>query len=151
MIVPEAVAELVRGQPQVGGDEQVFPLLTVDAAGFPHVALLSRAELDVDGAGARLLAAVAAVTTGRNLRRDRRAGLIAVEGTTAHELKLEVVELLEHDGMLGLAFAIVEHEADSLGIPLRPMRFPATDHVAVLERWDRSAALLARLGASTAD
>lgn len=150
MSVPDPVAALVRGRPEVGAEEQVFPLLTVDDDGYPHVALLSRAELDVDGAGDRLLAAVAAITTGRNLRRDGRAGLIAVEGTTAHELKLQLVERIEDGVMLGLSFEVLEHEADSLGIPLEPMRFHATDDVAALERWDDCAELLARLGAADA-
>jgi hypothetical protein len=148
--VPEPVAALVRGRPQVGREEQVFPFLTVDDDGHPHVALLSRAELDTDATGDRLLAAVAATTTGRNLRRDGRAGLIAVEGTTAHELKLELVHVIEDEAMLGLAFEVVEHEADSLGIPLEPMRFHATDRVAALERWDHCAELLAQLGAAVA-
>lgn len=31
----------------VGSDQQAFPLLTVDDAGFPYVSLISRAELCV--------------------------------------------------------------------------------------------------------
>lgn len=47
MIPPEVVTALA-GQPVVGSWKSMFPLLTVDGSGFPHVCLLSRAELRAD-------------------------------------------------------------------------------------------------------
>ena len=38
---------MLEGAPVVGAREQAFPFITVDAGGFPHPALLSRAELEV--------------------------------------------------------------------------------------------------------
>jgi hypothetical protein len=147
MTVPVEVAALIRGRPQVGDEEQAFPLLTVDEIGFPHVALLSRAELDVASDLSALFAVVASRRTSGNLERDRKAGLSAVEGTTAHYLKLEVGEFRRDEGLAATVLHVVDHVADSLGIPLEPIRFPATGEVAAIERWNRSEAVLKRLGA----
>jgi hypothetical protein len=144
-MVPEAVVRLVSGPAQRGRREQAFPFLTVDEPGFPHVALLSRAELDASAGHAFLLAAVASQRTVRNVERDLRAGLIAAEGTTAHYLKLAVVDLLREPPLMGMVLRVVDHVADSIGIPLEPMRFTASDAVAVMEQWDRSRAMLAEL------
>ena len=84
MSVPAGLARLLAGRPAIGAREQAFPFLTVDEGGFPHVALLSRAEVGVSPDGSEVLAVVAGRRTRANLERDRRAGLIAVGGTTAH-------------------------------------------------------------------
>lgn len=143
--VPEAVTSLLAGRPEPGRDDQAFVFLTVDAVGFPHVALLSRAELDVSPAGDAVLAVVASRRTRQNLERDGRATLVAVSGDTAHYLKLELVRSLEGSGQLGCVLRPVEHVADSLGIPLSPLGYLPTRELAELETWQQSAALLAQL------
>lgn len=145
MTVPAEVAGLLRGRPQVGEAEQAFPFMTVDGSGFPHVALLSRAELDITADNSALLAAVYSRRTRRNVERDGRAGLIAVEGTTAHYLKLEAVNFSQDEGLAGMVFRVSDHTADSLGIALDPIRFTPTEEIARSERWDRSQELLNRL------
>jgi hypothetical protein len=143
--VPAAVAELLRGFPDVGSDEQAFPFLTVDDRGYPHVALLSRSEMDVSPVGDEVLAVIASPRTCANLRRDGRAGLIAVGGESAHYLKLHVVRTDEVDGLMGWALEVDEHKEDTLGIPLVPMGFPATAEVAQMEHWEASAEVLRQL------
>lgn len=145
MIVPEVVAVLLDGRPTIGVEEQAFPFLTVDDAGFPHVALLSRAELGPSADRGELFAVLRSSRTRRNLRRDGRCGLIAFEGMTAHYLKLEVRDLADEDGFLGLVLEVVHHKADSLGIGLHPVTFTPTDTVAAVEHWDRTRAVLERL------
>ena len=145
-MIPDVVLSTLAGQPVPGVPEQAVPLLTVDQAGFPHVCLLSRAELEADQHEVR--AAVASTRTRANLERDGRACLVVVEDTTAHYLKLRVTRRLEVAGRLALAFELEEHRADSLGIPLEPMRFTPTAALAELEHWDKSAEALEAARAS---
>jgi len=143
--VPEELAELLEGTPDVDAHEQAFPFLTVDEHGFPHVALLSRSELDVGPGRAEVLVAVGSPRTRANLRRDGRAGLVAVAGTVAHYAKLRVVRSIEVQGLLGCALAVVEHKGDSLGVPLEPIGFRTSAEIARLERWEVSARVLRAL------
>lgn len=142
--LPEPVAILLRAGVQVGEPAQAFPLLTVDAAGHPHVALLSARELDVAGDGA-VHAALASPTTRANLSRDGRATVLAIEGTTAHTVKLQVRRTLELEGVMGVVFDTVSHKADSIGIDLSPVSFVPTEDLGRLEHWDRTARVLAEL------
>lgn len=143
--VPEPLARMLHGRPAAGQREQAFPFLTVDGAGYPHVALLSRAELGVSRDGREVLAVIASTRTVANLGRDGRAGLIAVEGTTAHYAKLGVTRTIAGGAVTGYAMTVTEHKADSLGIALTPVTFTPTEELASLEHWDASDALLGRL------
>lgn len=126
----------------MGRREQAFPFLTVDEGGFPHVALLSRAEIEISTDASEILAVVASERTRANLCRDGRAGLIAVNGTVASYVKLRVVRTLDAGQALGCAMTIAEYKADSLGIPLRPVSFVTTAEIAQMESWDASERLL---------
>jgi hypothetical protein len=54
--------------------------------------------------------------------------------------------LAEDDGRtLAVSFAVEATEADTLGIPLRPMMFQSSAYVRDRERWDDNRALLGRL------
>jgi hypothetical protein len=143
MTVPDDLERLLRGFPAVGADEQAFPFLTVDDNGFPHPALLSRAELEPGGGG--ILAVIASPNTRANLQRDGRATLIAVHGTTAHYAKLRMARSWTADDLLGCEFHVSHHKRDSLGIPLAPIGFHTTAEIAEHEHWVRTAALLRRL------
>jgi len=145
MTVPAALAGLLDGRPTVGTREQAFMFLTVDQAGFPHVALLSRAELAVSPDGREVLAVVAGRRTRANLERDGRAGLVAVEGTTAHYAKLRVVRTIDAGESIGCAMTLAGYQADTLGIPLSPVSFVTTAGLARLEDWAASDRLLRRL------
>jgi hypothetical protein len=148
--VPGELARLLAGRPDIGAAEQAFPFLTVDEAGFPHVALLSRAEVDVTPDGSELLAVITSSRTRANLARDGRAGLIAVAGTVAHYAKLRVVRAIETPAAIGCVMQVTEYKADSLGIPLSPIGFVTTAEIARLEDWDASEQLLSRLAARRA-
>lgn len=148
--LPAALAALLAGRPAADSTEQAFPLLTVDAAGFPHVALLSRAEVEVSPAGDALLAAIASERTRANLLRERRCTVIAVGGQTAHYAKFTVSATLSAPPLLGCELRLADYKADSLGIDLSPAEYTATSGLAQLEHWDRSQALLDRLAAGSA-
>src|SRR5258708_5426608 len=135
MTVPGELARLLTGRPDIGAAEQAFPFLTVDEAGFPHAALLSRAEVDVTPDGSAALAVIASRRTRANITRDGHAGLIAVAGTTAHYVKLSVLRAIETPAAIGCVMRVTEHKADSLGIPLSPIRFVTTPEIAHLEDW----------------
>lgn len=143
--VPGQLAELLTGAPGIGEHEQAFPFLTVDEAGFPHVALLSRNELDVSPGREEVLVALYSTHTRANLGRDGRAGLIAIGGPVAHYAKLRVTRSLEMEGLLGCALELVALKEDSYGIPLEPIGFRTTEEVARLDRWDVSARVLRTL------
>lgn len=145
--LPPEVARLLTGIPEINGDEQAFPFLTVDDAGYPHVALLSRRELEPQADGDTLLAVVASPRTRANLERDGRACLVAVDGDVAYSVKLQLVRSLLEPDAIAAAFAVVEHKADSAGLPLTGIRFRPTPELVRLEHWDRTAELLIRLAA----
>lgn len=145
MDVPKDLARLLEGRPDVESSEQAFPFLTVDEAGFPHVALLSRSEIDVPPDRSQLRVAIASAGTIANLRRTERAGLIAIDGTVAHYAKLRVVRTIEMANLLGCALTVEHHKRDSAGIPMEPITFATSAELARQERWDDSARVLAAL------
>lgn len=148
MTVPADLARLLTGRPDADGAEQAFPFLTVDEAGFPHVALLSRAELDVTPDGSDVIAVIASSRTRANLGRDGRAGLIAIGGIVAHYAKLSVTRAIDTPAALGCVLRVTEHKADSLGIPLSPIGFVTTAEIARMEDWDASERLMRQLAMS---
>jgi hypothetical protein len=145
MRLDSEVAGVLTQPVAVGADAQAFPLITVDADGFPHVALVSGAELAVRARDGALLVAVRGSGTRTNLERDRRGALIAVAGTVAHELKLRVVDGVHEPAASAFALLVEQHKRDTLGIALTPISFPVTRELAELEDWALSRALLGRL------
>jgi hypothetical protein len=144
MSVDADLAHLLLGPAEIGNDEQAFVFLTVDEYGYAHPALLSRAELDVSPDGL-VLAVVASTRTKANLARDRRATLIAVDGTVAHYAKLHLIASIEDGHLLGASFDVAEHKRDSIGIELAPITFRASAALAELEHWSSSARLIRAL------
>jgi len=65
MTVPPEIVAALAGLPEVGSWEPMFPLLTVDDPGFPHVCPLSPAEVHSDVH--HVYAALASPTTVTNL------------------------------------------------------------------------------------
>jgi hypothetical protein len=143
--LPCQLVDLLGGQPGPDSTEQAFPFLTTDPEGFPHVALLSRAEIEVTPDHRRLVAAIASRRTAANLRRTSRATLIAIGGTTAHYLKLSVSHQYEEPGILGCELTPTDLVADSLGIALSPILFRTSAELSQTEQWARSARLLSLL------
>jgi hypothetical protein len=142
-ILPQDVVHFLAGAPVMGSAEQVVPLLTVDANGFPHACLLSRAQLHASATEVR--AAVTSLATRANLRRNASAMILVTLGDTVHHCKLGVLRAHDSRGVLLLAFELIAHKADTLGIPLEPMTFPASPSVASFEHWDETAVMLRSL------
>lgn len=148
--VPARVAALLRGPATVGGHDQAFPFVTVDDDGFPHAALLSRTELDLGPDDVDLRAAVRSRRTRANLEARGRAVLIAVEGDTAHYVKLRVVRSVVAGDLLACVFAVAEHKADSLGVALTPIRYAVTAEIVRAERRDATVSALRALARPSA-
>jgi hypothetical protein len=140
--VPPEVMAALAGSPEVGTWEPMFPLLTIDEAGFPHVCLLSRAELHADAS--HVYAALASPTTVSNLSRRPAATLVVIVDDSANYLKLRVVHT-SGSVLTGVIFEAISSLRDSLAIPLMPPRFLVTSSLPVAEAWAQSAELLSRL------
>jgi hypothetical protein len=145
--IPEAaLAVLAPGPDRHGSFDQAIPLLTVDNDGFPHVALLSRAQLRDGGTARDLHAVVWAGTTSANLAATRRATVILVGGQVAWYLKLTVVRAVEHEGRVGVILRLAKSIADSAGVDLVPMGFRSSAALAAEEGWDADRQVLDLLG-----
>lgn len=143
MTVPVEVLEALAGRPMVGEWDVMLPLLTVDDGGFPHVCLLSRAELDADDQ--HVYAVLASPTTIANVRRDGRATLVVVGEDAAVYCKLRAALSTDDWDWLGVTFAVESVKRDGIGIPLRAPKYLAAESVQVNENWARSAKLLNEL------
>jgi hypothetical protein len=140
-VPPEIVAALA-GRPEIGSWEPMFPLLTVDEAGFPHVCLLSRAELEADEN--HVYAALASPTTVSNLSRRPAATLMVIGDESAHYAKLRAVHT-SASVPAAVIFAVVSSVRDSLAIPLGSPRYLVMSSLPVTEAWAQSAELLSSL------
>ncbi|WP_051178468.1 hypothetical protein [Nocardia concava] len=144
MTVPAEVRTALAGRPEVGAWDPMFPLLTVDTTGFPHVCLLGRAELSTDAD--HVYAVLASPTTVGNLKRTGLATLIVIGATAAAYCKLTAGPgQLERDGLHGFEFTLAEVKFDSAAVDLTPPRFQVDARLTESERWQDSAALLAEL------
>ena len=143
MTVPPEIVAALAGSPEVGAWEPMFPLLTVDEAGFPHVCLLSRAELHADIH--HVYAALASPTTVNNLSRRPAATLMVIAADSAHYLRLGVIHT-SGSVLTGVVFEAISSVRDSLAIPLMPPRYLVTSSLPVAEAWAQSEELLSRLG-----
>ncbi len=129
--------------PQHGQAEQAFPLLTVDEARFPHVCLLSRAQLQADRRTVRVL--VTSPRTRANLLRDRTATLVAVGIRDAHYCKLRTTTWIDEAWALAASLELVEHKTDRSPVPLTPMTYVPNADLERAEQWDRGVELLRQL------
>ena len=154
-MLPAEVRELLSGEPGDDAWEPVAHLLTTGDDGFPRVCLLSRAELAAsqDGVGC----VVRAAHTIANLRRDGKALLVVTGERAAHYVRLRARTIIGaargpaggndgDGGRVAVAFDVTGAEADTLGIPLRPMMFRSSSRVRHLEHWDDNREFLERLG-----
>jgi hypothetical protein len=143
--LPADVVAALSAPVRVGETAQAFPFLTVADSGAPHCCLLSSTELAVAADAAVVLAAVAGRRTPAHLLARGSATLLVVSGTALHSCRLALATSITHDGVFAAALDVVDHEADSLGIPLQPLGFVPPSDLAVRERWDVTAGALAAL------
>lgn len=85
--LPPQVLERLSGRDLHGCFGRVIPVVTVDAAGFPHPALLSFGEVVALDARRISLATCADSTTTANMRRNGRLALLLVEAEGIYYIK----------------------------------------------------------------
>lgn len=147
MNVPDEVRRTLLGQPTVGTSDQAFLLITVDPVGFPHVCLLSRAELEADEFEIR--AVLESRQTRDNLETSNVATLIAVtDNDAAFYCKLRVQRMRECEGRSAVGFNVVGAKRDSVGVELTAFSFFVDRQLPVLEGWEKSRRCLEWLTAS---
>ena len=142
--IPTSIVEALIGYPEVGVSDVIIPLITVDEAGYPHVCLLSRAELNADTN--HIYAVVASTACRANLWRDRRATIIIFTVSTAYYCKLDAAVLRDDGELLGVVFTIllIKEDGDE-SFHMEAPRYLPTDAIALKEHWARSRSLLLEL------
>jgi hypothetical protein len=143
MRVPEAVREILRREAAgEGAFGQVYVLMTVDPAGYPHVALLTGDQMREGPGGDELRAVVWGARTRAHLIDSGRATLLVADYRFAHYLKLAVVDSVEQVGRLGVVLRLTDCAHDTAGVDLVPMAFRWSVQLAAREGWERDAAML---------
>lgn len=145
LMLPDEVHRLLTGLPEDGEWEPVFPLLTTDPDGAPRICLLSRAELRPGPDTLHVV--LRGRRASENLRRTGVAVLQAVGADTSYAIRVALGRTLTGESALAAELTITAVEADSLGIPLRPMTYQVDPSLAEAENWTGNAALFARLAA----
>ena len=148
--IPTSIVEALIGYPEAGVSDVIIPLITVGEAGYPHVCLLSRAELNADTN--HIYAVVASTVSRANIWRDRRATLIIFTVSTAYYCKLDAAVLRDDGDLLGVVFAIllIKEDGDE-SFHMEAPRYLPTDAIALKEHWARSRSLLRELLALQAE
>ena len=148
--IPSSMVEALDGYPEVGVADAMIPLLTVDEAGYPHVCLLSRAELNADSS--HVYAVVASPVTKSNLLRDRRATLVVFTPRSANYAKLDANGFKENGHLMGIVFDLHSMKEDgNESFHMEVPRYMPTDEIATMEHWDLTRALLADLQSSPSE
>jgi hypothetical protein len=148
--IDSSIVEALTGYPEVGVPDAIIPLLTVDEAGYPHVCLLSRAELDADAS--HIYAVVASTVSKSNIRRDRRATLILFTALAAYYCKLDVATINEDDGLLGIVFTVSSTKKDGdESFHMQAPNYLPTEAIASNEHWTHSRTLLRELKTEYSD
>ena len=142
--IPTSIVDALIGYPEVGVPDVIIPLLTVDESGYPHVCLLSRAELDADTN--YIYAVVASPVSKSNIFRDRRATLVVFTARSAYYSKLDA-DLIKEDGqLLGIVFSLHSMKQDGdESFHMEAPHYLPTDEIATMEHWDRTRSFLREL------
>lgn len=141
--VSSSARAALEGWPDVGMLERAILLLTVDADRFPHVCILSRAQIAYHGGLFRV--AVTSKYTAVNLETERRCTLVVSDGVLLHYIKC-VVEAVDKsvEGILGAALSRTYERTDGEGAALQPLQFVVDRDAPKRERWADCASLLSR-------
>ncbi|HUZ40378.1 MAG TPA: hypothetical protein VMU68_03170 [Acidimicrobiales bacterium] len=142
--LPRSIVDTLTGYPEVGVPDIMIPLLTVDERGYPHVCLLSRAELNADTN--HIYAVVASSVSKSNILRDRRATLIVFTRSAAYYSKLDAALLKEDGHLLGVVFTLhsIKEDGDE-SFHMEVPRYLPTEAIALMEHWEQSRSLLGEL------
>jgi hypothetical protein len=144
--VPPEVCDALRGEPQVGADnEPAYLLLTTNPDGAPYVCLLSRAQLAADAETVR--AVVYSSGTKANLDRNGIACLVVVAGGAAHYCTLAVLRQVSAGRLTGYVMAVHDHRRDEVpGARLRGLHYTVTERMPSDEDWTSTRRLLDDMG-----
>jgi hypothetical protein len=138
--IPDDVVRALDGLPIIGTYEPMIPLLTTDGKGYPHVCLLSRAEVTADNQN--VLVYVTSPHTAVNLRERGQATLMVITSETAYYCKLQVERQRKFGSGIACCFRAVFVKRDGIGVGLQPARYWVDPTLPIQERWDESAAAL---------
>ena len=145
--IPTAIVDGLAGFPQIDVLDIIIPLLTVDDAGFPHVCLLSRAELSADEN--HVYAVVSSTVSKANLVRERRATIALITPKAAYYCKLDVDFLERDDYLLGVVFSYSSMKVDGdESFHMQPPQYLPTREISESEHWNKSRPFLERLQAT---
>ena len=156
--LPPQVLEQFSGRDLQGCFGRVIPVVTVDAAGFPHPALLSFGEVVALDARRIGLATYADSTTTNNMRRNGRLTLLLVEPEGTYYIKGTVRErpggLPAFPGLAHLEMRVEQVLEDAARSEVEGearitsgIRFGAgPDGQALLKQWEALVAALRRAG-----
>src|SRR5258708_5563009 len=146
--MPEAVLRALDGHDLPGHVGLTFPLLTVDASGWPHVALLSAGEVLAVGESELRLALWPGSETTANLTRDGRGTLMVIAGATAFYLELEARPASPGDRLALFTARVRRVLADEVAYAriTTGISFDLPDPASVLGRWRDTIGALRGLG-----
>jgi hypothetical protein len=147
--LPPALQDLFAGRDLASGIGQTFLLLTVDAEGWPHMAMLSVGELLIADPQTLRAALWLHSTASRNLTREGRGLLALVHDGAGYYLRCQArrgpdLDLGE-DGRLAcfdLEIEDVLEDAVSYAVLTSGMTFRLPEPEQVLRRWEHTIAAL---------
>jgi hypothetical protein len=139
--LPEPLCALLDGDDLAGKEGETFLLLTVDEAGWPHVALLSVGEVVARSPRELRLALWPGTGTGANLARGGRATLAAFHAGSAYYATLRADRLADLDTPHGpfahFRATVREVRADTVDYAdlLAGIQFRLKDQAGSIRRW----------------
>jgi hypothetical protein len=150
--LPAKLEKLFAGTDLASGIGETFLLLTVDADGWPHMAMLSVGELLAADPGTLRAGLWLHSTATRNLTREGRGLLALVQDGAGYYLRCRASRGpdldLSEDGRLAY-FALhiedVQEDAVSYAVLTSGMTFRLHEPEAVLRRWEHTIAALRQM------
>jgi hypothetical protein len=142
-IAPE-VRHALSGQPVIGTWDPIFPFLTIDPNGYPHVCLLGRAELEATDD--HIHAVITGRTTATHLALHGQATLVLIGADSATYGTLRKVgEPITEGPFTGYTFEVAATKHDTAGVAMRPAQFLPTRRLATHEGWKTTRRILHQL------
>ena len=91
--LPQALVDELNGRDLGSCWAKTIPLVTVDANGFPHFAILSYGEILAAGPSELRLGMYPNSSTSRNMRERQKISLLIVQGDSVYYVKGSAKEL----------------------------------------------------------
>lgn len=148
--LPKSLRQLTNGRDLETKDSDALCLVTVDASGWPHIALLSVGEVLSTSESSLRLALWPRSTTTSNLDRTGRALMIHIADGIAYYIRLAGHRIDDREGNDGgvacFDMQVSEVRGDEVAYAevLSGIRYRLKDPPRVVERWRRVLARLAQ-------